>query len=71
MQTTLTLDAALKGLAGQLRKGIPGMVERGLAQMRLLDPQIGWRGPWNQASQAAEALLARRVPGKVVPPPRS
>lgn len=31
-----------------------------------LDPQIGWRGPWDKALEAAEALLARRVPGKVV-----
>jgi NADPH:quinone reductase len=31
-----------------------------------LDPQIGWRGPWDDALEAAEALLARRVPGKVV-----
>ncbi|WP_436763634.1 zinc-binding dehydrogenase [Streptosporangium sp. V21-05] len=31
-----------------------------------LDPQIGWRGPWDKAVEAAEALLARRVPGKVV-----
>ncbi|GAA2422446.1 zinc-binding dehydrogenase [Actinomadura vinacea] len=31
-----------------------------------LDPQIGWRGPWDNALEAAESLLARRVPGKVV-----
>ncbi|MFI7698137.1 zinc-binding dehydrogenase [Nonomuraea sp. NPDC049480] len=31
-----------------------------------LDPQIGWRGPWERAREAAEALLARRVAGKVV-----
>ncbi|MFC9977977.1 zinc-binding dehydrogenase [Spirillospora sp. NPDC127200] len=31
-----------------------------------LDPQIGWRGPWDRAAEAAEALLARRVLGKVV-----
>ncbi|WP_331767419.1 zinc-binding dehydrogenase [Embleya sp. NBC_00896] len=31
-----------------------------------LDPQIGWRGPWRQAEEAAQALLTRRVPGKAV-----
>lgn len=31
-----------------------------------LDPQVGWRGPWSQAPEAAEALLARRVAGKAV-----
>jgi hypothetical protein len=35
MPTTLTLDVALADLAGHLREGIPDMVERGLAQMRL------------------------------------
>jgi NADPH:quinone reductase len=31
-----------------------------------LDPQIGWRGNWRQAADAADALLERRVRGKVV-----
>ncbi len=31
-----------------------------------LDPQIGWRGSWNEAAAAAEALLARRIRGKAV-----
>jgi NADPH:quinone reductase-like Zn-dependent oxidoreductase len=31
-----------------------------------LDPQIGWRGNWAQAADAADALLERRVRGKVV-----
>jgi NADPH:quinone reductase-like Zn-dependent oxidoreductase len=31
-----------------------------------LDPQIGWRGPWDRAPEAAEALLSRRVAGKAV-----
>ncbi|MEV5754191.1 zinc-binding dehydrogenase [Actinoallomurus sp. NPDC052308] len=31
-----------------------------------LDPQIGWRGSWERAPEAAEALLARRVRGKAV-----
>jgi NADPH2:quinone reductase len=37
------------------------MVARGA-----LDPQIGWRGHWRQAEEAADALLERRVRGKVV-----
>jgi len=31
-----------------------------------LDPQIGWHGPWDDVAEAAEALLDRRVRGKVV-----
>jgi NADPH:quinone reductase len=31
-----------------------------------LDPQIGLRTSWTQVSEAAEALLERRVPGKAV-----
>ncbi|MDN3356015.1 zinc-binding dehydrogenase [Actinomadura sp. DC4] len=31
-----------------------------------LDPQIGWRGPWERAAEAADALLSRRVRGKAV-----
>lgn len=31
-----------------------------------LDPQIGWRGSWEDASDAASALLARQVRGKAV-----
>ncbi|MEV5706513.1 zinc-binding dehydrogenase [Actinoallomurus sp. NPDC052274] len=31
-----------------------------------LDPQIGWRGSWDRAPEAAQALLARRVRGKAV-----
>jgi NADPH2:quinone reductase len=31
-----------------------------------LDPQIGWRGSWDRASEAAAALLGRRVRGKAV-----
>ena len=30
------------------------------------DPQIGWRGPWDRAGEAAAALLGRRVRGKAV-----
>jgi NADPH:quinone reductase-like Zn-dependent oxidoreductase len=31
-----------------------------------LDPQVGWRGSWDRASEAAELLLSRRVRGKAV-----
>jgi hypothetical protein len=31
-----------------------------------LDPQIGWRGAWDRAAEAADALFDRRVPGKAV-----
>ena len=31
-----------------------------------LDPQIGWRGPWERVEEAAGALLGRRVRGKAV-----
>ncbi|WP_205718309.1 zinc-binding dehydrogenase [Actinomadura sp. WMMA1423] len=31
-----------------------------------LDPQIGWRGPWERVGEAVDALLGRRVPGKAV-----
>ncbi|MFV2172759.1 zinc-binding dehydrogenase [Actinomadura sp. LOL_016] len=31
-----------------------------------LDPQIGWRGGWDRAPEAAEALLSRRLRGKAV-----
>jgi NADPH:quinone reductase-like Zn-dependent oxidoreductase len=31
-----------------------------------LDPQIGWRGDWTSAAEAAQALLGRQVNGKVV-----
>jgi NADPH:quinone reductase-like Zn-dependent oxidoreductase len=44
-----------------------------LAQGRI-DPQVGWRAPWDRAPETAEALLSRRVRGKAVldlPPRRT
>jgi NADPH:quinone reductase-like Zn-dependent oxidoreductase len=38
----------------------------GLLEAGTLDPQIGWRGPWERAPEAAQALLGRRVRGKAV-----
>ncbi|MGK5672883.1 zinc-binding dehydrogenase [Micromonospora sp. URMC 106] len=38
----------------------------GLLDKGHLDAQVGWRGPWQRAAAAAEALLARQVPGKAV-----
>jgi len=33
---------------------------------RKLDPQIGWRGEWDRAPEAARALLAREFTGRAV-----
>jgi NADPH:quinone reductase len=38
----------------------------GLVAAGELDPQVDWRGPWDKAADAAEALLGRRVRGKAV-----
>ena len=38
----------------------------GLVAAGELDPQVGWRGPWEKVGAAAEALLGRRVRGKAV-----
>jgi NADPH:quinone reductase-like Zn-dependent oxidoreductase len=38
----------------------------GLLAAGRLDPQVGWRGSWDRASEAAELLLGRRVRGKAV-----
>jgi NADPH:quinone reductase len=38
----------------------------GLLHVGALDPQIGWRGPWDEVQDAAGALLGRRVRGKAV-----
>ena len=38
----------------------------GLVAAGELDPQIGWRGPWDKAADAAAALLGRQVRGKAV-----
>lgn len=37
-----------------------------LVSLAELHPRIGWRGDWRQAAEAADALLERRVRGKVV-----
>jgi NADPH:quinone reductase len=38
----------------------------GLVAAGRLDPQIGWRGSWERAAEAADALHGRRVAGKAV-----
>jgi NADPH2:quinone reductase len=38
----------------------------GLVAAGELDPQIGWRGPWEKAADAAAALVGRKVRGKAV-----
>jgi NADPH:quinone reductase len=37
-----------------------------LLQTHSLDPQIGWQGSWEQAAEAIQLLLDRKVNGKVV-----
>ena len=37
-----------------------------LTAQGVVQPQIGWRGDWRQAADAATALLERRARGKVV-----
>ena len=37
-----------------------------LLEQGALDPQIGWRGSWDRVTDAAGALLERRVRGKAV-----
>jgi NADPH:quinone reductase-like Zn-dependent oxidoreductase len=38
----------------------------GLLATGELDPQVDWRGPWEKVSDAADALLGRKVRGKAV-----
>ena len=38
----------------------------GLLAAGQLDPQVGWRGSWDRAAEAADALMNRRVLGKAV-----
>jgi NADPH:quinone reductase-like Zn-dependent oxidoreductase len=38
----------------------------GLVASGELDPQIDWRGPWEKAADAVDALLGRKVRGKAV-----
>jgi hypothetical protein len=38
----------------------------GLVAAGELYPQVGWRGPWEEAAATAGALLGRQVRGKAV-----
>jgi NADPH:quinone reductase len=38
----------------------------GLVAAGELDPQVGWRGPWDKVGDAADALLGRKLRGKAV-----
>lgn len=38
----------------------------GLVAAGELSPQVGWRGPWQKAADAAAALMDRKVRGKAV-----
>jgi NADPH:quinone reductase-like Zn-dependent oxidoreductase len=50
--------------AGQVGAELATLVQ--LVAAGRLAVEIGWRGPWEQATQAAEALLGRRVNGKAI-----
>ena len=58
-----------KSLTSFLIGGEPGADLATLVQLvaeGLLNIKIGWRGPWEQVAQAAEALVGRRVNGKAI-----
>lgn len=50
----------------------PGTISNDLTYLvsflssRVLDPQIGWRGDWNEYSEAFSLLLGRKIRGKAV-----
>jgi len=58
-------------LAGRVR---PRLLDRAIddafpfraAPVQVGDDQVGWRGPWQQAADAAAALMDRKVRGKAV-----
>jgi NADPH:quinone reductase-like Zn-dependent oxidoreductase len=72
--TTIDFEAVRMGAAGSRIEAfsvgpgfgadLPYLVS--LLEAGELDPQIGWRGPWDQAGDAAAALKGRRVRGKAV-----
>ena len=55
-----TVDTGYAGFGRDIEE-LLGMVAAGR-----LDPQVGWRGSWDRAGEAAEALRGRRVAGKAV-----
>jgi NADPH:quinone reductase len=55
-----TVDSGYAGFGNDIEE-LLGLVAAGR-----LDPQIGWRGSWDRAVEAAEALRARKVAGKAV-----
>ena len=71
-----TVDFEAERLRGGNRSLVPFVIRTpigadlgqlvGLVEREQLDPQVGWRGPWTTASEAADALLSRRVLGKAV-----
>jgi NADPH:quinone reductase len=71
-----TIDFERERLRGGRRRLEPFVVSKpfgpdlahllGLLAKGELDPQIGWRGGWDRAAEAADALLGRRVLGKAV-----
>jgi NADPH:quinone reductase len=55
-----TVDTGYAGFGNDIEE-LLGLVAAGR-----LDPQIGWRGSWDRAVEAAEALRVRKVAGKAV-----
>ncbi len=58
-----------KSLTSFLNQGAAGSELATLVQLVAagrLAVQVGWRGPWEQVAEAAQALLGRRVNGKAV-----
>jgi NADPH:quinone reductase-like Zn-dependent oxidoreductase len=72
--TTIDFEAVRMGAAGSRIEAfsvgpgfgadLPYLVS--LLEAGELDPQIGWRGTWDQAGEAAAALKGRRVRGKAI-----
>jgi NADPH:quinone reductase len=72
--TTIDFEEARQGVAGGRIEAFvvgPGFGADlaylvSLLEHGELDAQIGWRGSWDHAADAAEALMRRRVAGKAV-----
>ena len=50
----------------KVRAFLPWWTSVELLSSGQLDPQIGWRGSWEQIADAAQALLSRQIAGKAV-----
>ncbi|MEU0569379.1 zinc-binding dehydrogenase [Nonomuraea sp. NPDC005983] len=52
------------GVSGPFGPDVAHLIQ--LLEREELDPQIGWRGPWDQVGEAVDALFGRRIQGKAV-----